>query len=197
MSIQSCTRQIRKIGSLYNRSPTNCSHFSISIFCVYLIDIFSTQVVQSKYKGNETGLSFTEKIQESMVSLILPTEEESNWELTPLKSCMVYTTHHSHKQYIWFFYITQMQKKILDNYRPGKEIPYFALGMKLKDGATSTPLRAQIHFDGLEQPNFLTITRDPESPGQYRSNYSLYLLLPTYCAQKMDMQCHLPSLLTI
>ena len=46
----------------------------------------SQQKVKSEYREWETGLSFTRKIQESMVSLRIPTDpwEEDNWELSSL-----------------------------------------------------------------------------------------------------------------
>ena len=44
------------------------------------------QEVKSRYRVWETGLSFTRKIQESMVSLRIPTDpwEDDNWELSSL-----------------------------------------------------------------------------------------------------------------
>ena len=65
-----------------------------------------------------------------------------------------------------FSFLTQMQKKLVDHYKPGKVIPYFALEVHLKDGATPTHLRTQIHFDGVEQPAFITIARDPAYRGE-------------------------------
>ena len=59
----------------------------------------------------------------------------------------------------------QMEKEVIDNYRPEREIPYFALGMKLRDGATPKPLRTKIHFNGVGEPAYITIARDPESSG--------------------------------
>ena len=57
-----------------------------------------------------------------------------------------------------------MAKETIDNYEQGKEIPYFALSMKLKDGATPRPLRKKIYFDGVGKPVYITIARNP---GQY------------------------------
>ena len=64
------------------------------------------------------------------------------------------------------FFLAQLQKKLVDHYEPERVIPYFALEVHLKDGATPRPLRTQIHFGGLEQPAFITIARDPAYQGE-------------------------------
>ena len=50
---------------------------------------------------------------------------------------------------------------------PGEEIPYFAFGIKLKDVENPRPLRAKVHFDGLDQEWYITVTRNPDksAPG--------------------------------
>ena len=59
----------------------------------------------------------------------------------------------------------QVKKEVIDDYRLERVLPYFALGMKLKDGATPKPLRTNIHFNGVGEPAYIRISRDPESPG--------------------------------
>ena len=51
----------------------------------------------------------------------------------------------------------------MDNYKPGREIPYFLFRVKLKEVENPRPLRAEVDFDGLEKEQFITVTRDPET----------------------------------
>ena len=61
-----------------------------------------------------------------------------------------------------------MQKDLIDSYLPGREIPHFALCLKLNYGANPRSFRENIYFDGLDKPSYnIIIAREPESSGQY------------------------------
>ena len=49
----------------------------------------------------------------------------------------------------------------MDNYKPGKDIPYFAIDVKLKDTLNCRPPKRKIYVG--EQGAFITIARDPDS----------------------------------
>ena len=61
----------------------------------------------------------------------------------------------------------QLEKTVVDNYKPGGEIPYFAFGIKLKDVENPRPLRVKVQFDGVEQERYITVARNPDksAPG--------------------------------
>ena len=52
----------------------------------------------------------------------------------------------------------------MDNYRPGREIPHFAFRVKLKDVENPRPLWAEVHIDGVEKEQYITVARDPDTP---------------------------------
>ena len=57
-----------------------------------------------------------------------------------------------------------MKKEAVDNYKPGREIPHFAFGVNLKDVENPRPLRAKVYLDGVEEEQYITIRRNPETP---------------------------------
>ena len=52
----------------------------------------------------------------------------------------------------------------MDNYEPKREIPYFAFVVTLKDVENPKPLRAKVHLDGVEKEQYITVTRNPDTP---------------------------------
>ena len=62
-------------------------------------------------------------------------------------------------------FFLQLKKEVVDNYKPGREIPCFAFVVKLKDVDSPRPLRAKVHIDGVDQEEqYITVTRNPETP---------------------------------
>ena len=58
----------------------------------------------------------------------------------------------------------QLHKKVVDNYQPGREIPCIPFRVKLRDVENPRPLRAKVYLDGVEQEQYITVTRNP-APG--------------------------------
>ena len=62
-------------------------------------------------------------------------------------------------------FLLQLKKEVVDDYEPGREIPHFAFGVNLKDANNPRPLRARVHFDGVDQEEpYITIRRNPDIP---------------------------------
>jgi hypothetical protein len=57
-----------------------------------------------------------------------------------------------------------LQKKVVDNYKPGKVIPHFALKIKLENPLKPVSLSQKVEFLGVKQKPFILISRDPQSP---------------------------------
>ena len=56
----------------------------------------------------------------------------------------------------------------LDDYRPGKVIPYFAVRMQLKEVKTPQPLIQQVEFTGVTPKTFISLSREPIAEGRHK-----------------------------
>ena len=113
-----------------------------------------------EYKDKETGLTFIAKINEASVSLRIPSEKDG-WELLAFKPLEVKKIHLCLNSRDVFL---QLQKEVVDNYRPGREIPYFPFRVKLKDVENPRPMWAKVHLDGVEKEEYIIVSRNPDTP---------------------------------
>ena len=58
----------------------------------------------------------------------------------------------------------QLEKDTLDNYKPGRVIPYFPLSLKLIDLTSTHHLSQKVTITGIEPRKSITLSRDLEPP---------------------------------
>ena len=61
--------------------------------------------------------------------------------------------------------IFQMARKKVNDYKTGRNIPYFLIHLKLSDQAAPQTLEQKIDLKGVKDANFITILREPTPQG--------------------------------
>jgi hypothetical protein len=115
--------------------------------------------VRKEYAGNEKGQFATGQITKEDISLEIPSPPDDigvsggawrkdGWELKLLKRPPKVQ-------------LCPLQKFAVNSYEPGKVIPYFSIGMKLKDTSKPKSLEQELLFDGVEPSTIMTLSREP------------------------------------